>query len=228
MILSNKSGLTNELTGVKNRSNGKIRMVCYATNPQCVVDDHAIEVLRSSAPPAIEIGHSAFGRSIMLWYTRIALNLAACLAFVTAVVGQEPPAKPKAKVEFRWLEKRPIQDVTEDKGIPITCGGELAYLHKTPILFGNDVTKAHLRKHDFTVGGLPFDLFSIQFDVTDEAKLKLAAASGGERLKLVAIVVDGKYLGASYFKADKITEFAPSAGFISSRIEAERIVESCQ
>ena len=146
-------------------------------------------------------------------------------------VSQADKAEKKAKtktdgihIEFRWLEKRSIQGVTEDKAIPITCGGELAYLHKTPILFGNDVTKAHLRKHDFTVGGLPFELFSIQFDVTDEAKLKLAAASGGERLKLVAIVVDGKYLGASYFKADKITEFAPSAGFISSRIEAERIV----
>ena len=40
----------------------------------------------------------------MPWYMRVALGLAVSLACVTATVGQEPPAKPKARIELRWVE----------------------------------------------------------------------------------------------------------------------------
>jgi hypothetical protein len=54
-------------------------------------------------------------------YLRLALGLAACSAYVAAVGGQEPPAKLKAKVEFRWVEVKRVEGLTEDKGFRATC-----------------------------------------------------------------------------------------------------------
>ena len=47
----------------------------------------------------------------MLWYVRIALGLVVCSAGAPALAA-DPPAKPKARVEFRWLESKRIEGVT--------------------------------------------------------------------------------------------------------------------
>ena len=52
----------------------------------------------------------------MPWFTRVALGLAVCSACAPAVGGQEPPAKPKAKVELRWVEGNRVEGLTEAVG----------------------------------------------------------------------------------------------------------------
>lgn len=161
----------------------------------------------------------------MLCNVRIALGLAACWVCVPSVVGQEPPEKPKAKVEFRWLESKQIPDLTEEKGIRTTCGDQLSYLHKQPIFSNQDVAETRLRQHDLE-GPLGVQ-FSVELHLTEEAKKKLATACDDNRAKLLAIIVDGKYLSSWYFDPSKRTEFLPWAGYIRSKSEAEGIVEAC-
>ena len=133
--------------------------------------------------------------------------------------------EPKTKVEFRWIEDNPIKNVTEEKGI-IAWENDLMYLHKNAILTSNDVAEAILSKNDLTANGIGV-VYSVKLILTQAAKQKLAMAiekSGGKRL---AVVVDGNIRGATFFK-DKATIDAniPSAGFLSSKSEADRIVEA--
>lgn len=64
-------------------------------------------------------------------------------------------------IEFRWVEDSPIQDLTDQKGIPVSCGGKLAYLHSKPVLTSQDIARAILHRHDFLVGDRPIYLFMI-------------------------------------------------------------------
>ena len=53
---------------------------------------------------------------MMAWTTRILVALAVGSTCVLSVRSEEPPDKPKVKVELRWVEARLIQGVTEEKG----------------------------------------------------------------------------------------------------------------
>ena len=159
--------------------------------------------------------------------SRIALCLTAYSIAAAVASGQEPAAPPKAKIEFRWIEDAPIKDVTEDKGIT-PWENEVMYLHKKPILTAKDVANASLSKIDLTANGLGV-LYSVKLQLTEEARQKLAKEiekGGGKRL---AIIVDGNVRGAPHFP-DKsaVNTNIPSAGFLSSKIEADRIVEACK
>lgn len=163
---------------------------------------------------------------IMAWSTRMAFWLVLCSIIVPSAVGDEPALRRKATVEFRWLEIRPIKDVTEEKGIRTTCGNELSFLHKKPILTGQDVASAQLRRHDLRANGLGV-LFDVELHLTQDARQKLKMELGDNGGKELAVVIDGTYWGATSFK-DKsmIDKNIPYAGFFSLKSEAERIVEA--
>ncbi len=57
---------------------------------------------------------------------------------------------------------------------------------------------------------------------------KLVAEAGKEPLMMLAIFVDGKYWGTGAFRQAEAEKFTPSAGFLNSKAEAERIVEACK
>ena len=161
-------------------------------------------------------------------YPRVALMLGACSAFELAAPAQEP-AKPKVKVEFRWLEAKYTQGLTETWGVRFMCGpaGEM-YPHKKPVLTAKDVARARIIPVDFSKSGLPKEMYMVAFDLTDEAKRALAAACGDDERKLLAVVVGGSSRATRVFEKAKAAEFIPQAGFFSSRGEAERVAEACR
>lgn len=159
----------------------------------------------------------------MAWCARIALWVAVGSTAVPAARGQEPPARPKARVEFRWLERHFVKGLTEDEGIRTTCGFELSYPHKKPVLANGDVARASLRNHG-SVMGLSGDHFMVSFHLTERAKEALAAGCGDEPARALAVFVDGKYWSTWYVRKSGAAVFTPQAGFIPSEAEAERIV----
>jgi hypothetical protein len=145
-----------------------------------------------------------------------------------AAAEEAPPARPQAKIAFHWLEDRPIPDLTEAEGIRTTCGEDLSYLHKEAILTGRDVARSELKEHDFSAAGLPGKMYTVDMHLTPTAREKLAAAVGDGGQKWLAVMVDGVYQGAWVFERTQSATFVPMAGFLSSRGEAERIVDGCQ
>ena len=164
----------------------------------------------------------------MSYYGRIMLLLVACTTGSLIASEQESSDDTKVIIEFRWIEDSPIQDLTDPKGIPVSCGGKLAYLHSKPVLTSQDITRAVLHRHNFLVGGRPFDLFTIDLQLSDEAREKLAMATGEHEEKRLAIVINGEYLGTNFVQRSRIPDFVPSAGFISSKTKAERILSSVE
>ncbi|HVK14023.1 MAG TPA: hypothetical protein VM597_35095 [Gemmataceae bacterium] len=172
-------------------------------------------------------------------YLRLALGLAACSAYVAAVGGQEPPAKLKAKVEFRWVEVKRVEGLTEDKGFRATCDPKgIAYPHKKAalVLTPAEVSEARLTKHDFSDSGGPAELYSVTLHLTKEARAKLAATCDTLDQRGLTVVVDGKYWGVHRYEKDKskplipdecrAETFLPSVGFFSSKADAERLVDA--
>lgn len=178
----------------------------------------------------------------MSWYMRVVLGLVigpAVGATCNSAVGQEPSAKPKARVEFRWVESRRIAGLTEDKGFPGSCDPkDVAWPHKKPalVLTAAEVSEARLTQHDFSASGLSRELYSVTLDLTREAREKLAATSEGNEMRSLTIVVDGKCWGVFRYEKDKnkpniaaearAESFRPSVGFFSSQAEAQRLVDA--
>ncbi len=157
--------------------------------------------------------------------TRLMRVAVAFVVVASAVVAQQPADKPPAKavVEFRWLENSPDKILTEKEGIRTTCGSELMYPHKKPVLTNADVFWAEAKNHG-QVMGLKGDHYMITFRLTNAAQLTLAASAGDVKVKELAVFVDGKYWGTSIYRPGKAADHVPHAGFISSKAEAERIV----
>ena len=176
----------------------------------------------------------------MPWYVRVALGLAVCSAGAPAAEGQEPPAKPKAKVELRWLETRPVKGLTEDKGFQASCDPkDIVYPHKKPalVLTAAEVAEAPLTKHEFSPGsGWPPELYTVKLHLTKEARTKLAATTEGNDMKLLTVVIDGKYWCVFRYEKDKdkpfvpqdarAETFLPGVGLFSSKAEAQRLVDA--
>jgi hypothetical protein len=158
---------------------------------------------------------------------RVVAAVFASTLIVPALLAQAIEEKPKARVEFRWLEDRAIKNLTEDKGFQTTCGPELSYAHKKPVLTNIDVAEATMKNHG-AVMGLPGDHYEIRFRLTDQAKKKLVAESGTAAHRELAIFADGKYWGTAIFRKADAANFEPFAGFINSKAEAERIVAACR
>jgi hypothetical protein len=134
-------------------------------------------------------------------------------------------AKAGAKVEFRWLEPYPVKDLTKDKGLRTTCGPELMYPHKVPVLTNKDILAADFETHN-VVMGIAGDHYLISFHLTDGARKKLTAAVGDEPVKELAIFLDGKYWSTAPFQKAKVATYLPQAGYFKSKPDVERIVTS--
>ena len=165
---------------------------------------------------------------------RVALGLMVSAACVPAV-GQEPPARPKASVELRWVETRHVKDLTEEKGFQSSCDpDDIVYPHKKPalVLTAAEVGEARLTTH--TIAGGEHHMVTLH--LTKEAREKLAATTEGKGTKLLTVVVDGKYWGVHRYEKDRDKKFVsdaaraetftPGVGFFSSQAEAERLVDA--
>jgi hypothetical protein len=170
---------------------------------------------------------------------RIVVGLAVYSACVPGVGGQQPAAKSRAKVELRWVEAKPVEGLTEDKGFQTTCDPkDIAYPHKKAalVLTAAEVAEARLTKHDFSASGGLSELYSVTLNLTKKARDKLAAKCEGDESRSLTIVMDGKYLGAHRYEKDKnkplipaecrAETFTPSVGYFSSATEAERLVDA--
>jgi hypothetical protein len=177
----------------------------------------------------------------MTRYTRICLGLVSCLACVSAAVGQEPPVKPKAraKVELRWLETKPVNDLTEKEGFQASCDPkDIVYPHKKPalVLTATEVSEARLTAHDFSQSGLKAEYYTVTLNLTKDARTKLAATTEGNDMKLLTVVIDGKFWGVYRYEKDKdkpfvpevarAETFKPGVGFFSTKAEAQRLVDA--
>lgn len=175
----------------------------------------------------------------MLRHVAIALVMVACSIDAPAVVGQEPPAKPKAKIELRWVELKQIDGVTEGPGIQLSDGPKsLVYPHKKAalILTAAEVTEVTLKNYDLSGGGLLLaENHDVTFHLTKQARDKLAAACGDRESRLLTVFVDGgcwetlqwyhkgPVRGAS--DGDRAETFRPVVGFFP-KAGAERLVDS--
>ena len=146
---------------------------------------------------------------------------------VRAAFAAESPALPKAKVEFHWLEDRPIQGVTEEKGIHTSETGELSYPHLKPILTNEDITAVRVTATKFGAGATASEQYMLDFQLTKEARKRLAESCGASGDKMLAAMIDGGYHGCPYYlKSRDETTFAPFAGFFTSKEQVDRVVET--
>jgi hypothetical protein len=174
----------------------------------------------------------------MPWSMRVALGLAVSSACVTAIVGQEPPAKSKAKVELRWVEVKRVEGLTEDKGFQTSCDPmDIVYPHKKPalVLTAAEVADARLTKHDLTKHGMGV-LYQVAIDLTKDARANLAATVVGNESRWLTVVVDGECWGYWRYEKDKDKKSIPDqaraetfrldVGFFSSEGAAQRLVDA--
>jgi hypothetical protein len=124
---------------------------------------------------------------------RIALGLVACSV---SVAGQEPPAKPKATVELKWMGKERVEGITEDEGVRTTCDPKsLEYIHKKPVfvLTAADFEEVSVVFHE-VYNGILRPYYSVKLLLTKKAHDRLAAACADPKGRMLAVQMDGKYL----------------------------------
>lgn len=173
----------------------------------------------------------------MTWFVRIALGLVVGAAGIPAACGEEPQDKPE--IELRWVECQQIEGVTADKGLPSCDPKNIAYPHKKPalVLTADVVTKARLLTHVGKPGsGWPSEFYTVEFDLTKEARTKLAASVEGKETRYLTIRVDGRYWGVHRYEKDKDKKlyspevraetYVPSVGFFNTKAEALRLVDA--
>jgi hypothetical protein len=160
----------------------------------------------------------------MAWHFRIVATLALCSVVVSMVPGQEPEKK-TMKVEFRWLEDKPIKGVTDEKGFPVTCGNELWYPHLKPILMNKDVAEARFIVNDKR-NGASIENYEVKLLLTKEAKKALADSCGRDQTGALAVFVDGKYKGTHVFRSAQSEAFTPSVGYIGFPVSKEQKAEA--
>ncbi len=171
----------------------------------------------------------------MVRHNLVLVLLVACSITVPAA-GQDQP--PKAKVELRWLERKRVEGLTEDKGFQSSCDPkDIVYLHKKPALTLTtaEVSEARLTRLDLTKNGLGVQ-YMVSLHLTKEARNKLAGTVEGKEMRLLTVVVDGKHWGVLRYEKDKDKQFvpeqaqaetfAPSIGYFSSEGEAQRVVDA--
>jgi hypothetical protein len=174
----------------------------------------------------------------MLRHVVIALGMVTCSIDAPAVVGQEPPAKPKARIELRWVEIKQIDGVTEQKGILSSEDPKsIVYPRKQAalVLTAAEITEATLRNYDLSESGLSAENYQVTFHLTKQARDRLATACGDQESRLLTVFVDGAcwqvlqwyhkgpIRGAS--DGDRAETFLPVVGFFP-KASAERLVDA--
>ena len=138
---------------------------------------------------------------------------------------EAPPKEAGPKIEFRWLEDKPIPGLTEEKGIHISETEELSYAHLKPILTNADIVGVKVSSVKFGGTNDPNEHFMLTFDLTAAARKRLAETCGDSGSKMLVARVDGRQSGAPfYLKSRDGEKFTPFAGGITSKQLVDRIV----
>src|SRR5687767_10005953 len=121
----------------------------------------------------------------MARYARVALVLAACAAggLVPAQEKNEKkePAAPNSRVQFRWMEPKPVEGVTEAKGVQTSCDpDDLSYPHLKPVLTVKDIASATLKYYDLRKSNIG-EQWDVKFQITEEGRKRLVDEAGGKR-----------------------------------------------
>ncbi len=172
----------------------------------------------------------------MFSHLRCVTMIAACVSAASVGLADQPKAKPSTKIELRWVERTCVDGLTEKLGIPESCGDGVLYLHKKPalVLTPKDVKEAQLKQFDLKMNDMVVHHYSVCFDLTNEARERLAANCPAKAAQ-VTVVVDGKALGWSHYTTDndaKVSEtikarsFNAEIGSMQSRDRAQKIVDA--
>jgi hypothetical protein len=96
------------------------------------------------------------------------------------------PAGDKLTVEFRWIENRFVEGVTEEQPQSISpCDEGSWYLHRKPALTTVDFAKANL---ETVISGGGGKKYHISYKLKDSAIEKLVQQCGEENRKRIAVV----------------------------------------
>lgn len=150
----------------------------------------------------------------------IAALLASCLS---ATSFGQTPANAEVTVDFRWLEPRIVEGVTEDQGHPIECDGPDWYAHRRPVLTSQDIAAARLLH--LQVANI--DQYAVAFTLTPAATKKLTDACGDAPGRRLTVYVNGRWYGTTYFQRAAPEKFSPPmAGYMPSKLVAEQILKA--
>jgi len=104
------------------------------------------------------------------------------------------------------------------------------------VLTREEVADVELKVLDLSKNGLSAENCMVAIHLTKAARTKLAATTEGNEMKLLTVVVDGKFWGVHRYEKDKDKKFVPeqaraetftpSVGFFSSKAEAQRLVDT--
>jgi hypothetical protein len=165
---------------------------------------------------------------------RVAAIFAACACGAAIGIAAEPKEQPKSKVELRWVESFRVEGLTADRGVGDPDSP--VYPHKTPalVLTRKDVAEARLNQHEWMMNDVVVPHYSVTLILTKEARDRLAASCPGKSAR-VTVAVDGRYWGWHHYTTDndaKVSElckaknFNPYIGLMSSKAEAEHVVDA--
>lgn len=120
------------------------------------------------------------------------------------------------KVEFRWIEPKFVDGLTEDWGRAIDCGKGKWFPHKKSILSADDIKLIRMTESYST--GKPRYRYCLEFTFNDSAIQKMVKACGdenGKRLAFIFVTKNGKnvktspFLTNSYFDKQSPEKFQP-------------------
>jgi hypothetical protein len=152
--------------------------------------------------------------------------------------SNDGPQENRAQVKLHWVSSKPIEGLTEKKGVPSSCDPDsLVYPHSKPalVLDLRTVSDYTLTKHDFSASGSSPENYTVRLYLTEEARKTLKESCPSDKPQTLTVLIDGKYWGLfRYEKApgDFVPEqaqadtFTPDVGFFSSKVEAERLVNA--
>jgi hypothetical protein len=173
----------------------------------------------------------------MLSQLRVVVIVAVCVSGASIGLAEEPKEDPKNRVELRWVERTFVEGLTEKQSIQASCASDdVVYPHKKPalVLARKDVAEARLNQHDLLMNGLVTHHYSVTLVLTKQAREQLAANCPDKSAR-VTVAVDGRYWGWAHYTTEndaKVSElckarsFNPHIGFMSSKVEAEHIVDA--
>lgn len=163
-----------------------------------------------------------------------------------AAPADEVPPERVLTVEFRWIEPRFVEGVTEKQSRSISpCDSGGWYLHRTPALTTEDFADASLETTLVAGGGVVGRQYYVRYKLKDSAIDKLVKQCSDEsRKRLVAVYVKYqgedadilpspiKYFPATTFDKGKpnsfhppIIGYTPSKEFASQVLQASREIK---
>ena len=164
----------------------------------------------------------------MRWYSRFALGMAVYLLSVSAIMGHEPPAKAKPKIELRWIEGGHIEGLTESKGgFPGSeSRGDVVYPHKKPALVLTPAEIEEVSIRSLSLSSTSKDQFGVTIQLTKKARKTLAKSVKGKKTRWITVAVDGYCWGYSRYEPSDAMKYKASMGYTPSLGYVQRIVDA--